>query len=87
MIVVLETLDGIIADYIENRIKFVNSYKKKKIGKKKDSKSGCLILKKGSYLRTARSQQFSFFITRLNNPNPLVKFGKKNTIRDSVNEE
>ena len=28
MIVVLETLDGIIADYIENRIKFVNSYKK-----------------------------------------------------------
>lgn len=29
MIVVLETLDGIIADYIENRIKFVNSYKKK----------------------------------------------------------
>ena len=30
MIVVLETLDGIIADYIENRIKFVDSYKKKK---------------------------------------------------------
>lgn len=30
MIVVLETLDGINADYIENRIKFVNSYKKKK---------------------------------------------------------
>lgn len=75
MIVVLETLDGIIADYIENRIKFVNSYKKK--NRKEKGFEIWLILKKGSYLRTVRSQQFSFFITRLNNPNPLVKFGKK----------